>query len=279
MCLQALETWKKEREGSSFKRGSITDGDRPLLPKFEITLQRKFEPTELCRIFLGSHGQYSYAVVVMVNNILICWACATVAASSLASNISYNFGSLERCRDSEFHHRAMPGDGCRDSYYFSLFLYSVAVIPLCLLELSEQKYIQLLLGILRFIVIGSMAMYTTVKIFGDDDYPRNFPVNCNGTDDCDPNDILGDYDYWHEISRFGVKGWVTAIPVLCYAQFMHAGIPKLTHPVKEKQYLKSFMIAVFISSNMLFLMVGVTVALWFKKDTEETCTLNFVSYL
>lgn len=277
VCLQALETWKKEKEEGSFKTGSITGGNRLLLPKFEITLQRKFEFTELCRTFLGSYGEYSIAAVLVVNSILICWACATVAGSSLASNISYNFGSLERCRDSEFHHRAIPGDGCKHSYRFSVFLYSVAVIPLCLVELSEQKYLQLILGIFRFVIVGCMGTYSIIKLFGDDDYPKSYPVDCNSTVSCDPNEVLGDFDYWHEFSRFGLKGWLTSVPVLFYAQLLHAGIPKLTHPVKQKQYLRGFLLAVFTTSSVLFLFVGVTVALWFKKDTEETCTLNFVS--
>ena len=278
VCLQALETWKKEKEEGLFKTGSITGGNRPLLPKFEITLQRKFELTELSRIFLGSYGEYSVAVVLVLNSILICWACATVAGSSLSSNISYNFGSLERCKDSEFHHRALPGDGCKHSYRFSVFLYAVAVIPLCLLELSEQKYLQLILGIFRFVIVGCMGTYSIIKLFGDHDYPKNYPVDdCNTTVSCDPNEVLGDFDYWHEVSRFGLKGWLTSVPVIFYAQLLHAGIPKLTHPVKNKQYLRGFMLAVFTTSSVLFLFVGVTVALWFKKDTEETCTLNFVS--
>ena len=277
VCLQALETWKKEKEEESFKTGSITGGDKPLLPKFEINLQRKFEFTELCKIFLGTYGEYTIAAVLVVNSILICWACATVAGSSLASNISYDFGSLERCRDSEFQHRALPGDGCRHSYRFSVFLYSVAVIPLCLLELSEQKYLQLILGIFRFVIVACMGIYSIVKISENDDYPKSYPVNCNGTDGCNPNDVLGDFDYWHSFSRFGLKGWLTSIPVLFYAQLMHASIPKLTHPIRKKQYLKGFMLAIFTTSGVLFLFVGVTMALWFKKDIEETCTLNFVS--
>ena len=278
--LQALETWKKESEERLFKTGSITGGERPLLPKFEITLQRKFEPIELCKIFLGVYGQYCYVIALMVNSIIICWACATVAGSSLASNIPYDFGSLERCEDSQFHHRAIPKeDGCRYSYQFSVFLYAVVVIPLCFLELTEQKYIQMLLGILRFVIIGSMSIYGIIKLLGEDDYASDYPVSCsNMTNGCDPNDLLGDYDYWHEITRFGWKGWVTAIPVIYYAQMMHSSIPKLTHPLKEKQYLRGFMCTLFITSGLLFLVVGVTIALWFKKDTEETCTLNFVSH-
>ena len=260
-----------------FKTGSITGGDKPLLPKFEITLERKFEPSELCYIFLGTYGEYSYIAVLVVNVMIMCWACATVAGSSLASNISYNFGSLERCRDSEFHHKAIPGDGCKDSYRFSVFLYALVVIPLCLLELLEQKYIQLCLGILRFLSVGCMVVYAIIKLIETDDYPVNYPVSCNATDGCDPNELLGDYDYWHEISRFGLKGWLTAIPVIFYAQLMHSSISKLTHPVKHKEYLKVFMVAVVTTSGVLFLSVGITMALWFKKDTEETCTLNFVS--
>ena len=135
------------------------------------------------------------------------------------------------------------------------------------------------MGIFRFVIVGSMSIYSVVKLSGDEDYPVNYPAFCNNTDNCDPNEILGDYDYWHEISRFGLKGWLTAIPVLFYAQLMHASLPKLTHPIKDKRHLGTFMLTIFTTSGLLFLVAGVTVALWFKKDTEETCTLNFVSVI
>ena len=122
-----------------------------------------------------------------------------------------------------------------------------------------------------------MGIYSIVKLSGDDDYPKNYPVDCNQTVSCDPNEILDDFDYWHEYSRFGLKGWLTSVPVIFYALLMHASIPKLTHPVEKKQQLKGLMLAVFSTAGVLFLFVGITVASWFKKDIEETCTLNFVS--
>ena len=265
-----------------------SNGSRAPQPKFEIRLERKFEPSELCKIFLGVYGEYSFIVVLVIHVILICWVCATVAGSALASNISYNFGSLERCRDSEFHHEVIPGDGCRDSYRFSVFLYALIVLPLCFLELSEQKYIQTLLGCLRISAIVCMVTYCFIKLVGEDDYPSNYDVHCNDTNitmeyditddgNCDPNEVLGDYDYWHEISRFGLKGWLTAIPVFVYAQLLHATISKLTHPIKQKAYLKQFLMCVFATTTIIYSSVGVLVALWFKRQSEETCSLNFVS--
>jgi len=281
--LQALETWKKEKETNVSKTGT-----KPLLPNFEIQLERKFEPSELCNIFLGVYGKHSFVAMLVIHVVLICWVCATVAGSALASNISYNFGSLERCRDSEFHHKVIPDDGCRDSYRFSVFLYAMIVLPLCFLELQEQKYIQVLLGCARISAIICIVIYCFIKLVGLDDYPSNYDIRCNATnittdydiiDDskCDPNEVLGDYDYWHEISRFGLKGWLTAIPVFVYAQLLHATISKLTHPIKQKAYLKYFLMCVFATSTIIYSSVGILVALWFKRDTEETCTLNFVS--
>ena len=213
-----------------------------------------------------------------------------MAGSALSSNISYDFGSLKRCQDSEFHHEMIPDDGCKDSYRFSIFLYALVVLPLCFLELQEQKYIQILLGFTRLLAISCLVTYCFIKVVGSDDYPSNYDVRCNSTNitieydvigdsKCDPNEVLGDYDYWHEISRFGLKGWLTAIPVFVYAQVMHASISKLTHPMKQKQYLKYFLMCVFATSTTVYSCIGVMVALWFKRDTEETCTLNFVSYL
>jgi len=240
-------------------------------------------------VFLGIYGEYSFVAMLLVHVALMCWVAASVAGSALASNISYNFGSLERCRDSEFHHEVIPpDDGCRDSYRFSVFLYGMIVLPLCFLELQEQKYIQVLLGFMRISAITCLVTYCFIKLVGSDDYPSNYDVHCNVTNTttdydiidnskCDPNEVLGDYDYWHEISRFGLKGWLTAIPVIVYAQVMHASISKLTHPLKQKQYMKYFLMCIFATLTTVYSFIGVMVALWFKRETEETCTLNFVS--
>ncbi len=40
------------------------------------------------------------------------------------------------------------------------------------------------------------------------------------------------------VFNFDPKGWLVAVPVLTYAFIIHQGIPSLTHPIKQKQYLR-----------------------------------------
>ena len=138
-------------------------------PNFEIILTRKFEISELCEIFFNRWVKYLYVFVVTLNGFFACWSYSAVFGSAWASNIPLNFGTLHQCSHDAFHHRLLPTgtpelDSCRNAYYFCLFLFSLIVIPLSLLELKEQAIVQMCLGVLRFATVAIIIIYCIVKI-------------------------------------------------------------------------------------------------------------------
>ena len=214
--------------------------------------------------------KYAYLVILCVYMFLFSWSSCTVAGSAWSSNLPLNFGSLSQCDEEEFHHNLIPNGGCLGSYRFCIMLFALIVIPLSLVELTEQKYLQMLLGLMRFLTFGCLIVYSVANLVTSPGYnPYNTTATYNSSY----------HSYGHQILKFEFKGWVVAIPIFVFAQVLHQGIPSLTQPIKAKGWLKVFFGAVFATTTLLYLSLGVTVSLWFKGSIEETATLNFVSDL
>ena len=147
-------------------------------------------------------------------------------------------------------------------------LFALIVIPLSLVELTEQKFLQVLLGLMRFFTFGCLIIYSVANFVSQPQYnPYNTTTTFNNSY----------HSYGHQILKFDFKRWVLAVPIFVYAQILHQGIPSMTQPIKAKEWMKVFFGAVFISTIVLYLSLGVTMSLWFKGSIQETATLNFVS--
>lgn len=249
--------------------------DRQQRPEFEITLKRKFEPVELCEIFVGKWFKYVYLVVVVVYCFLASWSFATVAGTAWATNIPYNFGALNICDGSAFQHRVLPQGGCLYSYYFSIFLFGIIVVTLSLLDLKEQALVQFFLGSLRFITVGIIVVYAIVRLVQEGNVCEKI---AHGLDpNLFTNFSMHIVSFRDIVVKFDPRGWLTAVPVFTYAFLLHLGIPSLTHPVKQKKYLHWLLTAMFLSAFVCYMSLGLVVPLWLKATVQETVTLNWVS--
>ena len=248
-------------------------------PNFYITIMRKFEPSEMCELFVGRWLKIVFLILLVIYTFLALLSYSTVTGSAWSVNIPLNFGTLERCTDQDFLHQILPHGGCLNAYRFCLFLFAVVVIPLSLLDLKEQAIVQLILGLLRFFTLGAIIIYCFFYVVQgytitscEDPLPisKNVYMNMNNTS----HDITPIKDV---LFHFNFPGWVVSIPVFVYALNLHHGIPGLTHPIKEKNWLRCYFNVLFLSMTILYASLGVIVSLWFRDCTNETCTLNWVS--
>lgn len=267
------------------------------MPDYRISIYRKFEISELCKIFVGGWFKYVYVIFLAGDQFLGNWSFASVAASAWASKIPYNFGDITICNESAFHHQLLPQGGCLYSYYFSLFLFGVIVITLSMLDLKEQVIVQVVLGLARLITIAGMVIYSLVKLISavdgsgacelnpeSDDYGTlsNFS-NYNGSYMTlyTPlyNTSRDHFTYEDIVLKFDTKGLIVSTPVFLFTFLFHHGISSLAHPVKQKKQLHWMVTAVAITCFLCFLALGVVVPLWFKASVQETITLSWVSVL
>ena len=262
-------------------------------PKFYIAQNRKFEPSELCEVFVGRWLKIVYLIIFSIYSSLACISYSTVVGTAWSVNLPLNFGSFQECSDTDFLNRLLPSfhpGGCLHAYWFCLMLFAVLVVPISLLDLKEQAIVQLALGLLRFFTLGAIIIYCLVYLFqGDTLTDCKDAMNWRMPHDDDDNDTVDTTMNWtmlyvnatetmdHIVFHFNFYNWVAAIPVFVYAFILHQGIPGLTHPIRNKKYLRGYFNLLFLLIAFLYGLLGVVVALWFRDCVNETCTLNWVS--
>lgn len=268
MFLQALTTVKEERD-KKMQLGEDTDA--PSVPIFDIKLSRKFEPSEMCEIFFGKYVKIIYIVVLSLYIYTAAWSFTTVAGSAWASNLPFNTSSLHQCEFDDFNKVLLPVEpGCVNAYRLCVFLYGVIVVTLSLIELTDQKILQIIFGILRFVTMGSMILYCIVRVAeAHGQSPHNATVLQNST-------VLSLGDAF---IHFDGRAWLIAIPVFVYSQITHQGIPSLSAPIKAKKHLGHFLRVIFVSTFVVYTAVGVFVAMYWQDTIQETSTLNWVRFV
>ena len=265
--MQAIEYYKQSNSSQTNLRQH---------PIFEITLNRKFETSELSEIFVGKWLKYIYLVLVVVYGFFGCWSFSAVAGSAWATNIPYNFGAMEICEGDAFLHRTLPSDGCLYSYYFGLFLFGLIVITLSIMDLREQVVVHVLFGVLRYFTIAVIIIYCIVKLA----IGGNACAEALVSSELPPNETIGTgVSYGEIVLHFDPKTWMISIPVFVYAFMIHSGVSSLTHPIKQKKYLHWMMVTNFSIAEICLLTLGIVAPLWFKESVQETITLNWVSIL
>ena len=271
-------------------KGSVISIGHDSSPDYLISKYRKFEIVELSQIFVGKWFKYAYLILFTFYSLLGNWSYASVAGSAWSSNIPFNFGRMEVCDDSAFHHHILPPtEGCRDSYYFSLFLFGVIVTFLSILDLKEQVAVQVILGSARFVTIFAIIFYSLAKLAqsgGDDVCDGTYFPMINETEIknhswfpiyYDFSNASRYFSYEDIVMKFDPKGWIVSLPVFLFAFMLHSGISSLTHPVKQKKYIHWMLTSMFVTALLSFMTLGIIVPLWFKASVQETVTLNWVS--
>lgn len=225
---------------------------------------------ELCEVFFNKWVKYLYLVILCVATLLMLWGFCTVGGSSWASNIPYNFSGVLMCDSNAFLHGILPTEvSCRNAYYFSLFLFALIVITLSMFDLKEQTIIQVLLGLLRFLVILAIIIFCIVKVAQDRDACTD-SISVNNTESIPLTDI---------VVKFAPQSWLMSIPIFLYALTFHHGISTLTHPVRQKHFLHYLVMASLTCASICYFTLGVITPLYLQAAVEETVTLNFVSLL
>ena len=199
------------------------------------------------------------------------WSFATVAGSAWALNIPYR-SITETCDNEAFHYQILPSGGCLYAYYFSLVLFAVVAVPLTLIDLKEQTALQLVVGILRFLVLGFIVTYCIVRLYGGGDACQEELQMNNSTKEINVN-------VTYMSKKFNVMGWMESVPVITNAFLFHAGIPSLLHPIEQKRYLHWLLVSVCATALVVYMGVGIVIPLWFRAATQETSTHIWVRKL
>ena len=234
---------------------------------YTISHKRKFEMTELCEIMFGITGKIIFILIMIIYSCLTLWSFAAVVGTSWATNIPLNNSVVMECNETYFTKKYFPSEiRCFNLYRICVSVFGAFVVFLSLLELNEQKYIQALFSILRFIALSSIITFSIFLIIHNSIEPKNALPPSLRNSNSTATTLL---------SRFDFKWWLVTIPVLVYAQNLHQGIPSLTHPISNKKQLKPMIIATFITTWCFYTILGLVVSLAFRNLINENATLNW----
>ena len=230
-----------------------------------ISTKRKFEMTELCEIMFGKAAKIIFGIYLIISSCL--WGSVAVVGTSWSTNIPVNTSGIAQCHERDFTMQYFPADmRCYHWYQVCVSVFGVIVVSLSLLELNEQKYIQAMFSILRFIAAFSIILFSTyIVIHNGLNSNTTLPLELKYTN-ATSTQLL---------SKFNVKWWLVTIPVLVYAQDLNQGIPTFTHPVIPKKHLKAMLIATFITTWSFYTLIGILVSFAFLSLTNENAVLDW----
>jgi hypothetical protein len=109
---------------------------------------RKFELPELCSLFLGNTAQKIYTAFIIVYMYGTLWAYSTVFSNAFAAHVPIG----------------------QYSYHMYLILFGCIVIPMSLMEFSEQVMVQVTLTVFRIVML--LIMICTVIAANDSQQPE-----------------------------------------------------------------------------------------------------------
>ena len=148
-----------------------------------------------------------------------------------------------------------------------------------MVSITKQIVLQIAMGVFRFITVGTILLFVIVNgiSFGsawscDQPWRTNNDTSeeYNGTK-CSVNSTLTDV-----LFRFRFDTWTTLIPMSVSCFTVHAGMPSLSHHLRQKKHLGALLNVVFVVIGLLYMIIGVTIALWWRDCIIENCTLNWV---
>ena len=204
-----------------------------------------FEVTELCDKFLGPLGVRVYSVFIALYFYGTLWAYSSVFANSFDAI----FGSSI--------------DGESGAYEVFLVIFACIVVPISMLELTEQVYIQVTLSIWRvamlFIMIGTLAVSWMFHVDAFTNYSAG------------SHDVL--------LYKFEPSKIYILLPIATYSFIFHHSIPSLAHPVTDKAQVANIFAASLLVCFVAYLCVGVIVSLYFGDNMKHSSNLCWASYV
>lgn len=223
-------------------RASFVDGGVFHDVGLMIFANRRFEIVELCEMFLGQRGKQIFSLCIIVYIYGTLWAYCTVFARAFAANV--NIGE--------------------QSYYLYLLMFALIVVPMSLMELTEQVFVQVTLAILRILMVLIMVSTTIIAAVTDGEDFGSMPEIGN-----DPAE---------NALRFHLGKIYVLLPIAAYAYIFHHSVPALSEPVRDRNSLgRIFSTALFIAFSG-YSLLGICVCVYFGANTQQSSNLNWQTF-
>mmetsp|Transcript_60439 Transcript_60439/g.118974 ORF Transcript_60439/g.118974 Transcript_60439/m.118974 type:complete len:517 (+) Transcript_60439:45-1595(+) len=234
-------------------RHNSSDSNLQAVSNADIT--RRIEMTELCDMFLGPAGRRAFSFIIGIYMYGTLWAYCTVFAKAFA--VQFALRGEEN-----------PDEG--STYYIYLFVFSCVVVPLSLMELSEQIYIQVTLTIFRGVMLVVMLLTIGIAYFS---CGNEFGEMSNTS--CEPDSVMGVNTPPTSLLYVHFDKLYLFLPIAAYAYIFHHSVPALSEPVEDKASLGKLFGTALVIAFIGYALLGVCVAAYFENDTLSSSNLNW----
>mmetsp|Transcript_7731 Transcript_7731/g.13037 ORF Transcript_7731/g.13037 Transcript_7731/m.13037 type:complete len:534 (+) Transcript_7731:30-1631(+) len=200
--------------------------------------EEKIELADLCEIFLGPKGKYSFIVIVSFYNYGCLWLYTAVFSHAL----TLHFPILE----SAYH-----------SYVLYTGLFALLVVPLSCLDLTEQVFVQMTLSLCRVLVILIMVSTSLIAYVDHGGLPL---------------------DHAEPAPQVDLSGFALILSTCAYAFLFSQGLPVLAEPARDKRGLGKVFQFTLLFMVVGYSTIGVSVALLFGSNIRSSCNLLWGAY-
>ena len=246
-------------DGQSSRRSS-TRRSIPTMEPFDIdnreplvVEEQKYELTELCEMYIGTHFRSFYAIIIAVYMYGCLWVFSAVFSKALAYHITI---------DEDVHM----------SYSLYLFLFGCIVIPASCMELKEQVIVQVTLAALRVLVI-SLMIFTILPSFWNTHDKNGFSNKPFWDEEEGQLNDVG------KTEPFVISNAHHIFTIGAYAFIFHHSIPALSQPVGNKKSLLAIFSTTILFCLAAYVLLGVLLSMYFGNELEQSANLNWSSYV
>ncbi|KAJ6239870.1 acid transporter [Anaeramoeba flamelloides] len=224
-------------------------------PQFDIT--RKYEIIDMCKMFLGKKGKVLYFIMLTLFLFGTAWSYGAVFGSSIVTLFPItSITKGDHCDiDGNFSHN------CQNNYLLYIFLFSLVVVPISCLDLTEQRVIQIFLCAFRYLALFSIIFTIIVSMAKKDN-----PYVDHKASIAPGSGLLK----WGGVDLIFTTG--------IFTQCSHHSITIIAEPVDNKRKIRKVITAALTSTFFFYAFVGVLCSLFFGHHTNTVITLNWMNY-
>ena len=181
------------------------------------------------------------------------WAYVATVLNTLTTVVWMIIGDPDKCN--EPNHFQEPWD-CNITYYVSLIVYGLIVIPICFMDLNQQTIIQTVLTIIRFTAFFLMIITCIIQL-----------------------SIDGPMSSERSVFGFYPSGFGTMFTHTIFAFILQPTIPNLVEATKgSRKYVNYALSAGIIVSACFYAFIGIVCASTFNSQVQTPVTLNWANY-
>jgi len=260
-------------QGTSRSPQEVLDRLGTMVPDYTIPNSEEMVVSELMRLFFGRGGFYFFQVTVMVYFFGCIWGYGSVVASSLTSVIPMPFLPSYKSSGATSWVCQDPcggsyGQYCVDSYWIWICVTLVFSTVMIFFNLSEQKVLQAIFTVCRFLVIGVVILVALISLFigpFDSQDPATSPPY--------PWYKLKMWDF----DLLSVGGLFSSVT---FCQVCHHSIPGIVQPLRQQDHpkLKTAFYVTYLCIFLVTCLISFICGSFFGAESTDLVTLNFATW-